>query len=189
MRARPQVLYSGRKIYLAGPSMNARKPPRFLPAAFTLAGALSIVCCGGRSGTRAGAGAGAGTAPRPDSVASADRWSSLSWEERHDRMTWLVHPNMAKLFQRFEGTPYPTLTCRTCHGPDAEQVQYKMPHGLPALDPAHLPDPTAGGPDARIAKFMIEEVTPQMADLLGAPRRDPRTGRGFDCFGCHPSAR
>jgi hypothetical protein len=165
--------------------MKASKLPRSLPAAVTLAGALSVASCAAPAptGTRAGAG---GAVP-PEPIASADRWSVLSWEERHDRMTWLVHPNMAKLFQSFAGTPYPAMTCRTCHGADAEQVQYKMPHGLPALDPAHLPDPRAGGPKARIAKFMIEEVTPQMADLLGAPRRDPKTGRGFDCFGCHPA--
>ena len=131
-------------------------------------------------------------APRPASSASsaaiaprADGWSALSWEERHDQMTWLVHPQMATLFQRFEKTPYPELTCRTCHGTDAEQVQYKMPNGLPALDPDHMPDPNSG-PDAETAKFMYEEVTPKMADLLGVDLRDPRTGRGFGCFSCHP---
>ncbi len=103
-------------------------------------------------------------------------------------MTWLVHPNMAKLFQRFQGTAYPELTCRSCHGPDAEQVQYKMPHGLPALDPAHMPDPDGPGREARVARFMIDEVTPQMADLLGVAPYDASTGRGFGCFGCHPQA-
>jgi hypothetical protein len=101
-------------------------------------------------------------------------------------MTWVVHPNMARLFQRFAKTESPELTCRTCHGADAEQVQYKMPHGLPALDPTRLPDPAGAGREARIAKFMIEEVTPQMAELLGVALYDPRTGRGFGCFGCHP---
>lgn len=101
-------------------------------------------------------------------------------------MTFLVHPNMARLFQRFEGKPYPDLTCRSCHGTDAEQVAYRMPHGLPPLDPAHLPSPEGTSPEARLAKFMIEQVTPEMADLLGVSLYDPRTGRGFGCFGCHP---
>ena len=132
------------------------------------------------------ANAVAPTAPAHTPASVAEGWSSLSWEERHDQMTWLVHPNRAKLFQRFEGTAYPELTCRTCHGANAEQVQYKMPNGLPPLDPANMPDPKRG-PDAAIAKFMYEEVTPRMADLLGVSLGDPRTGRGFGCFSCHPA--
>jgi hypothetical protein len=103
-------------------------------------------------------------------------------------MTFLVLPNMARLFQRFDGSPYPNLTCRTCHGQDAEEVRYKMPHGLPALDPAHLPDSSDPDPRrARVARFMIEEVTPGMADLLATPPYDPRTKSGFSCFDCHPA--
>lgn len=129
--------------------------------------------------------------PAPPSVAAApaDGWAALTWEERHDAMTWLVHPNMARLFQRFEQTDAPELTCRTCHGADAEQVQYRMPHGLPALDPAHMPDPDGPGRVARVTRFMADEVTPRMADLLGVPVYDPRTGHGFGCFGCHPVQR
>jgi hypothetical protein len=103
-------------------------------------------------------------------------------------MTFAVLPNMARLFQRFAGSAYPNMTCRTCHGADAEAVHYAMPHGLPALDPGHVPD--AHDPDprrARIAKFMIEEVTPQMADLIDVPPYDPRTRQGFHCFRCHPA--
>jgi hypothetical protein len=119
-----------------------------------------------------------------------DEWSAATWEDRHDTMTFLVLPNMARLFQRFDGSRYPEMTCRTCHGADAEMVQYKMPHGLRALDPAHLPNANAPDPnEARVAKFMIEQVTPQMADLLGLPTYDPKTGRGLSCFDCHPSQR
>ena len=143
--------------------------------------ALALVLCGC---------AAAPAAPRPP--VEAERlppWESLSWEQRHDRMTWVVHPQMARLFQSFKETAAPELTCRTCHGADAEQAGYTMPRGLPRLDPAHLPDPNGRQPDARIAKFMADEVTPRMADLLGVERFDARTGRGFGCFGCHPSQR
>jgi hypothetical protein len=119
-------------------------------------------------------------------VGGRDAWSSLTWDERHDEMTWLIHPQMSRLFQRFEKTPYPELTCRTCHGSDAEKVQYKMPNGLPPLDPVHMPDAN-DGPDAEVAKFMFEEVTPTMANLLGVTVGDPRSGRGFGCFSCHPT--
>jgi hypothetical protein len=104
-------------------------------------------------------------------------------------MTFSVLPNMARTFQRFEGSQYPTMTCRTCHGADAEAVHYAMPHGLPGLDPDHVPDGHDADPRiARIARFMIDEVTPQMADLIEVPLRDPSTKQGFDCFRCHPAA-
>jgi hypothetical protein len=155
---------------------------------------LSAVWFGAFAAFAAFAGCGApplskvaGRAAAWSRPAAAAGWSALSWEERHDAMTWVVHPNMAALFQRFEGTADPELTCRTCHGTDAEQVGYKMPHGLTPLDPSRLPDPNGGGPKARIARFMTEEVTPQMADLLGVEPYDPHTGRGFGCFGCHPA--
>jgi hypothetical protein len=111
-----------------------------------------------------------------NSGAHRDAWSPLTWEERHSEMTFRVLPNMARLFRQHDRRPAPDLTCRSCHGEDAEQVAYAMPHGLPALDPRHMPDPR----DAR-ARFMAEEVTPRMADMLGIDRAD------FTCFGCHPA--
>jgi hypothetical protein len=139
--------------------------------------------------------AGCGTATRSHALGREarahatprDDWSAATWEDRHDTMTFLVLPNMARLFQRFDGSRYPEMTCRTCHGADAEAMQYKMPHGLRALDPAHLPSANAPNPDeARVAKFMIEQVTPQMAELLGLAVYDPNNRRGFSCFACHP---
>jgi hypothetical protein len=111
----------------------------------------------------------------------------MSWEDRHDQMTWVVLPNMAKHFQDFAGAAAATLTCRTCHGPDPEAVSYRMPRGLPALDPRHLPSASDPGERGRTAKFMIETVTPAMADLLGEPLYDAKTQRGFGCFKCHPA--
>jgi hypothetical protein len=96
-------------------------------------------------------------------------------------MTWLVLPNLARKFQAFAGTPYPELACVTCHGADAERVMYKMPNGLPALDALHLPNSASDDPgQARVARFMIDEVTPTTARLLGKP--------DVSCFSCHPRA-
>ncbi len=102
-------------------------------------------------------------------------------------MTFAVLPNMARAWQEHDATPDPTMTCRTCHGADAEAVAYKMPNGLPPLDPAHLPSPTSHDPrEARVAKFMFDVVAPKMlTDLLDAAPYDPATGRGFYCFDCH----
>ncbi|HEX3776055.1 MAG TPA: hypothetical protein VHV51_16400 [Polyangiaceae bacterium] len=116
-----------------------------------------------------------------------DDFRQMSWEERHDQMTWGVLPTMAERFQAFSGSADATLTCRSCHGPDPEAVSYRMPRSLPALDPAHLPQANDADARGRTAKFMIETVTPTMADLLGEPLYDAKTRSGFGCFNCHPS--
>jgi hypothetical protein len=95
----------------------------------------------------------------------------LSWEERHDLMTWSVLPSMMPVFQQTFATTNPELNCRTCHGQNAEAVAYRMPNGLPALDPAHLPT-------GKIAEAMRREITPRMSELLGKTET---------CFSCHPS--
>lgn len=151
--------------------------------AFAAAGLSASLAC-----TPARRSAGA-RPPPPVSATTVDEWAISSWEDRHDTMTFAVLPTMARLFQRFDSAPYPDMTCRTCHGPDAEVVHYAMPHGLPALDPERLP--TADDADAkiaRVAKFMRDDVTPAMVDLLGTPPYDPKTKTGFSCFNCHPSA-
>ena len=126
--------------------------------------------------------------PLSASSRARDEWSVLSWEDRHDTMTFAVLPNMARAFQRFAGSPDPDMTCATCHGADAELAHYAMPRGLPSLDPAHLPDRNSADPkEAKLAKFMFDEVTPAMTDLIGAPRYDRETKQGFSCFNCHPS--
>jgi hypothetical protein len=127
--------------------------------------------------------------PRPTPPPAADEsWATMSWEDRHDVMTFTVLPNLGRLFQHQRGTPYPDLTCASCHGADAEKVAYRMPNGLAALDPLHLPDPaSADAKEARMAKFMIEEVTPKAAAMIGVEPGDPRTKQGFTCFNCHPS--
>jgi hypothetical protein len=120
-------------------------------------------------------------ATRARAIAKAtDTWDASSWEERHDTMSFVVLPNMARLFQRFEGTQYPELTCRSCHGRDADQVAFAMLHTLVPLDPKHLPDPRSSDPrEARIAKFMTDEVTPTFAKLIDAPPDS------VSCFSCH----
>jgi hypothetical protein len=91
----------------------------------------------------------------------------MSWEDRHDEMTFCVLPSMAKLFQRFERTAYPEMTCRTCHGVDGEAVRYKLPHGLSPLDPAKMPDPKSDE---------VEVIRSPWAPIPAAPVR--RVDRG-----------
>jgi hypothetical protein len=117
--------------------------------------------------------------PRPPTIpnTASDEWSHASWEDRHDTMTFLVLPTMARSFQRFEGKPYPALTCMSCHGEQAERLQYRMPGG-PPLDPAHLPrKDSSDAHEAKLAAFMIDEVTPSLAEMLGKS--------AVGCFTCH----
>jgi hypothetical protein len=131
-----------------------------------------LVACGVRARS---------AAEPPAPAAVADEWTALTWEERHDVMTWTVLPTMGRMFQRFDGETAPDLTCRTCHGPDPEAVAYRMPRGLPALDPAHMPSARSSDPrEARVVTFMAGEVVPRMRELLGAP--------SLGCFTCHSRA-
>ncbi|HEX3853113.1 MAG TPA: hypothetical protein VHW01_19255 [Polyangiaceae bacterium] len=115
------------------------------------------------------------TAERPNP------WSAQSWEDHHDTMTWVVLPNMARAFQEFEGTALPELSCFTCHGADAEKVSYAMPHGLPPLDPAHMPRRDSANPkEAKLVAFMEDEVVPRFTHMTEDPT--------VSCFTCHPKA-
>jgi hypothetical protein len=113
-------------------------------------------------------------------------WEKLTFEERHNVMTFRVLPNMAKTWQRYEKTDYPETTCARCHGANGEARGYELPNSLAPLDPQHMPDPNSKDPDeAEMARFMFGQVVPEMTALLDAEPYDPKTGRGFYCFECH----
>ena len=126
-------------------------------------------------------------APARFSAPSAvvDEWSQLTWEERHDRMTWLVLPNMARLFQRLGGTEHPTLTCETCHGVAAEAAGYRMPRALPLPKAEAAPGTLNSRAHGQDGEGGVDEVTVTMARLLGKQPYDPATKEGFGCLGCH----
>lgn len=108
--------------------------------------------------------------------AHRDTWATLDFESRHTVMTFTVLPNMARTWRDFERTQYPEMTCRTCHGRDAEAVSYRMPNpALRPIDPAHAPS----GP---VARFMAQTMVPRMIDLIGT------TPEHFSCNACHPKS-
>jgi hypothetical protein len=109
---------------------------------------------------------------QPDTQhAREDTWSKLSFEERHSVMTFKVLPNMARTWRDFRHTEDPEMTCRTCHGQDAEAVSYHMPNpSLPKIDPAHPPVNAT-------ATFMKTKMVPETSELVGAP---------IGCNTCHP---
>jgi len=106
-------------------------------------------------------------------------------------MTFVVQPTMARRYQEFYHTEAPTLTCRSCHGEDAERVRYQIAYTpIEDLKPSQVRQlylPGANLSDEQ--RFKRDVVTPLMADLMGMPEYDAATGSGFSCFGCHPRER
>ncbi len=128
---------------------------------------------------------------RTVAMPATDEWRHLSFEQRHTQMTFSVHPTVAEHYQEFYGTEAPTLTCRSCHGEDAERVRYQIAYTpIDDLKPSqvrllYLPDADPS-PEQR---FKRDVITPLMAQLLDVPPYDFATGTGFSCFGCHPRER
>lgn len=118
-------------------------------------------------------------------------WATMSPDQRIAYMKKVVTPKMKPVFQKFDAKKFKRVDCATCHGKDGKAREYKMPSN----DIAALP----GTPDAFQAKlkaeptwpkwtqFMHEQVTPQVAALLGKPHFDPKNPveDAFSCTGCH----
>jgi hypothetical protein len=119
---------------------------------------------------------------------AVDEWRHLSFEQRHEQMTFVVHPIVAEHYQEFYATEAPMLTCRSCHGKDAERHRYQIAYTpIDDLKPSRVRElylPGAEVSDEQ--RFKRDVITPLMARLLGVPAYDPQTGRGFSCLGCHP---
>jgi hypothetical protein len=109
------------------------------------------------------------------------RWKDKTHEERQGYMASAVEPTMERLFKKFNAKAYAGFGCETCHGADADLVDFKMPNALYAL-PEKDPIAEAQSVDEDTAKFMVEKVVPMFSNLL-----HQTTGKGtkVDCFTCH----
>jgi hypothetical protein len=90
---------------------------------------------------------------------------------------------MKPLFEEHDSERFADFNCKTCHGDNAQEVEFQMPNGLAPLDPTQLAAMFES--DQPMAKFMTGTVWPKMSELLGKPRFDPQTGQGFSCLNCH----
>ena len=149
--------------------MRALETLQLLALAMTACGAPRAPAAAGPAPTNAAATGARGATTRQR---EPDEWAPLSWEERHDLMTWSLLPAMMPVIKQTFATADPELNCRTCHGANAEAVAYAMPNGLPPLDPRHMPS-------GKVADAMRRDVTPLLSEILGKPET---------CFSCHPSA-
>ena len=157
---------------------------------------LSFALASGNGGAApdaaAPASAPAAAAPPASKVAGFDvTWKEMTPEQKAEHMKSTVLPKMKETFQAFDAAKFKEFKCTACHGKDAKAKKFKMPNP----DILHIP----GSPDAFAAllkekpklqpwaKFMNEQVKPQMAGLLGMHPFDPkkREAGGFGCGGCH----
>lgn len=106
-------------------------------------------------------------------------WKDMNREQRLEYMGVTVMPAMKALFQEYDPEGYAEFKCQTCHGEDMEQADFEMPNGLYAL-PAADPITAAKEYDAEVTAFMLEKLTPKMAELLGM-----QPGEEMTCMSCH----
>jgi len=124
-----------------------------------------------------------GTEPGAPGVA----WKDKTFKQRQEYMGIVVLPGMKKTFQAHDGAAFGTFKCQTCHGNDMQAKNFEMPNE--SIYPLNAKDPLEGAMDydAKITKFMVDEVTPQMAEMLGEKAMGKDPAGTFGCLRCHPS--
>jgi hypothetical protein len=125
----------------------------------------------------------AATTPPP--APGPGKWYAWSSDQKHAYMKEVVMPKMGDLFRTFDVRHYADPNCAMCHGPSAKKGDFKMPNSaLSALIAAdQFKSDKVKHPKA--FEFMMKQVEPRMAALIGEPPYDPKTKKGFGCFNCH----
>jgi hypothetical protein len=141
---------------------------------------ITLSACGGSSAT-----------PAKPAESTPSAFKDMNADQRMAFMKDIVVPKMKPLWAAFD-PKLPPLDCKTCHGKGAEDGSFEMPSAdipvLPGTEEAFmafLSDP-AHPEHGQWAKFMGEQVTPTMAELLQVKPFDFATKAGeFGCGNCH----
>ena len=97
-----------------------------------------------------------------------------------------VSPKMHDLFVAVDTPRYGDMSCGTCHGEGAVEGSFAMPNsGLPKLDLSPAGFEKLSKTNPKMFDFMVKQVEPTMASLIGEKPYDERTKLGFNCFRCH----
>jgi hypothetical protein len=142
--------------------------------------AAALIACGGGQPP-------ATTPAEPGAAPAAEGGEDLVWSDtmsdkkKAEFMKQKVMPAMSKTFKAFDAKEYDDFSCKTCHGKDFK------PHPVDALPELHVKDGklVEAAEHGKMAQFMGEKVSPQMAEIFGKKPFDPATGEGFGCGGCH----
>lgn len=126
-------------------------------------------------------------APATEPGAPDVPWAEKTAKQRQEFMGVVVLPATKKLFKAYNETQYKGFKCQTCHGDDMNDTKFKMPSD--SIYPLSKTDTIKASMDydKEMTTFMLEQVLPETAKLLGTEPYDPKTGKGFSCFGCHPA--
>lgn len=142
---------------------------------------------GSDAGSAAAAGSGEGSAffAGMDGVAYKD----MDKKQRGAYMKKVVLPRARELFSAFD-PKLPKVGCKTCHGDGVADHTFKMPNPkikpLPGTEEAFMAWVSKDKDAARWAKFMGEQLSPEIAKLVGKQPFDPKTKTGeFSCANCH----
>jgi hypothetical protein len=173
----------------------ASRFPLTISLSLLLAASLGFVGCKRDKGddtkppddTAAGTSAGTGETPEGGEDGgeepAAAGWASM---DRDARLTYMGTEVMPKMKDAFKQRGFDTFKCANCHGEDYKEVDFKMPNDLTPLNPEN-PIQSGMDLDEEMTKFMVSEVLPQMAEMLGQ-QTDVTTGKGeFGCLSCHLS--
>jgi len=112
-------------------------------------------------------------------------WDIWSHEQKMAYMKSTVMPKMGPMFHDLDPKKFSDPKCGLCHGAGAKDKTFKMPN--PALPKLNLADMMKSDQqkNPKTFDFMVKQVKPQMAQLLGEPEYDPKSGKGFGCLECH----
>jgi len=113
---------------------------------------------------------------------STDAWADQTGEDRNAWMTACVLPPMTTLFQSHDADAFADFGCGTCH-PAMGEGDFSQPSQVPAN--FEEMDSWPDGYFAGDGSGLMEQVTVDMANILGEDLFDPETGEGFACFACH----
>lgn len=140
--------------------------------------ALAVAACGSKPSS---------SGPTNPDPAATPTWATMNADQRHEYMEHTVMPQMKATFVAFDAEEFGEMNCKTCHGAGAEDGSFEMPN--PAIMPLDFSKmDQLDEHHQKVAKWMGETVTPQMAALLGQQPYDPATQQGFGCLGCHTMA-
>ena len=115
-------------------------------------------------------------------------WHDKSFQQKKEWMGIEVFPKMKTAFQGYDAAEFKKFTCDTCHGEDGKEKGYKLPND--SIYPLNAKDPVKGAMDydEKVTKFMLDDVVPQMLELLeGETPASADNPNGISCMTCHPA--